>query len=307
MDVRTEPENVTAETLIGRQGATAPAQPLPWVGAEHPAAERRDPWAILGASDKHKQGGYAEPIEQGSKSFVWDGSRPLTLQLPDGGQILSLWIPGATAGVPVTIYAGAGQGVPIASTAQTGAMVSLPPGHNAVTLVAATPFNAPCLVTASGDPGMPSSAQVSATVTGGVDILSQPPITVAANQAIFFPSDYPQGATPFNHAKNLAILGTFTTLVSTNANIGQVIYVTYLSLRGLNAQNIEWQVLASNAGAQELTGIGDTDQTFSKPFSFGAATSNANGLVINSTFVGVATNPSFLPANITAVIQGYYL
>lgn len=257
-----ETNRTSSETLIGRQKSETrpPSAANHAISDSHAAAEKLDFWA----AHRRNEAQVAQPINDDEHtSAVWTGESPLQLQLRNGKFIRSVWIPAATAENIVKVYAGAGIGLALCTTAQSGPIVQLPPSSNVVTLVASAPFASPCLVTASSEQIDPTgNGQVTATVanTVAVSSIADPVAISSVADPVSSASDFPSGATPFYlSSASFSIQSPLTpgTFGNVAFGAGQNIYITAFSVFGSRLQPNPCGLYIGSVGNLLLAWLGD--------------------------------------------------
>jgi hypothetical protein len=132
--------------------------------AAHPGNSGTEAWPI--SSKRGQVGGPDQDSPSGAKWATWDGTQPLTLQLPGDQMIRSMFLLNATP-QNISIYSGAGVtgGAPLFPTGGAAGVLPIPHGHHALTLVASAPFATPISIFITNRIHAPQVALATVNVT----------------------------------------------------------------------------------------------------------------------------------------------
>ncbi len=143
----------SADYLFGGEQAIATAGSVAQPTDQRAHAEAPDEWYAASPANVIPASPMTDP---NGRWFPWDGSKPLTISLPDRKDIRSLWFP-TSLGI-ISIYSGLTEGgTPLYTSNALAECAPIPSGNKTLTLVAANgTFGSPMAVYATNDVLAPS-------------------------------------------------------------------------------------------------------------------------------------------------------
>lgn len=270
----------TQEIPIGPELVTK--QPGPEAQRATPESKREHLWTL--APDKNVPPD--KNFNPDGGAWMWDGSKPLSISLPERQYIRALFFMKAPP-ASITIYSGAQTGTALYSSVQPNGTLAIPLGIAEVTLVSTGTF-VPIAIYASALPLPPTPT---APLSGG---------------------DFPAAASPFFINASGYMTTASPTLQGSAIEVGsyQGIYIRYGRVRGLDAQGMRATLLFTNGssilGGTELQLQGDT--TFTESFPWFVNTQTATVAIAQLDVGGLASpDPIIGSLFVSMQLVGYVL
>ncbi len=213
-----------ANYLFGGEQAIATAGSAPSPSDQRAHTEAPDPWYDGSPANVLPAVPMADP---NGRWFPWDGSKPLTVSLPDGKDVRTLWFP-TSLGL-VQIFSGLTEGgTPLYTSNALAECAPIPSGNKTLTLVAPNgAFGSQMAVYATNDVLAPSR-------------LASPPVTSATDT----PTSVVQSAGTNRYT-------LYTAPISIATGVGASTY--FVLTVPLNAKDIELVLLFGSGGPWDVT------------------------------------------------------